>query len=121
MDTAGGCLASVRRGALFWICLISALGATGSAAAFCNEPAAPYCLRDRGKFADERSMRDCRWNVESYVTKLRDHANCLVRDAEVEGRRMVEEAQHEAYKARDKAEAAAARFECKADGDRVCY
>src|SRR5690606_41551552 len=81
----------------------------------------PACMSAAGGFEHEQAANGCRARLESYLSAVERHANCLLSVAEEEARRRVEAGRREAARARDEGRAAAARCECRAQSGGVCF
>jgi hypothetical protein len=89
-------------------CLLLGVAVTSDAHAqayFCSKPSAPYCIDAYGTFESERTYRNCRSEVEHYLSQMDDYVTCLGRE--------VDDARTEANGTID-------RFNCKAQGNRFC-
>lgn len=75
---------------------------------YCSKPIPPSCLDQFGEF-DEWSFRQCRNAVESFVQEVQQFQQCVIYEAE----RINSEARQEADQAVE-------RFNCRAQGDSFC-
>lgn len=72
---------------------------------YCTRPNAPYCLNQYNSLDDEWASRNCKSNVERYLSEVKSYIRCL---------------DDEASNLRREADGIVSRFNCIAGGGRYC-
>lgn len=72
---------STRLAQLIIGCVL-AIGAGGSASAYCSAPSAPYCAERYGAFDDEDAFERCKREMEDFQIETQTFLACLKRDSD---------------------------------------
>lgn len=95
---------------IFTLCWMSPLPAV---AAFCMEPSEPVCIKYGTGFSGKNDFENCKWEMESYLRKVRDYRQCLKGE--------IEEIVTKSDEALSKANKTVKTFNCYASGSKYCY
>lgn len=88
---------------------------------YCSSPRKPSCVNAYGTFDESFSFEICRSYMERFLRDVDRYAECINDQAQQAIDEIVEEAQREIAEAREEADEAVELFNCKAQGNSICY
>lgn len=82
-------------------------------ASYCLEPSQPACIKYGSGFSGKAEFENCKWEMESYLRKVRVYRQCLKDE--------IDEIVTKSDEALKRANKTVDTFNCYASGSKYCY